>query len=286
MVTKHKVFNLKAYAKINLFLHVLKKRKNGFHNLESLICFLNLYDEIKIIKNNKFSIEITGPFKSLLNNKENIIKKTVFGLSNLIGIKPNFKIFLNKQIPVSAGLGGGSADSAAIIRGINRNKLKKQELYEFAKTIGSDVPVCLYNKHAFFKGYGEILSKAPKLPKFSTILINPMIELSTKKVFLEYEKNFLFKKKTIKKNLNNKNFYSWILKTSNDLSMPAKKIVIEIKEILSFLDKSKNCLLSRMTGSGPTVFGLFKNSVDARNINKIIKIKHPNWWSITTSLKS
>ena len=113
-----------------------------------------------------------------------------------------------------------------------------------------------------------------------------MIELSTEKVFLEYEKNFLFKKKTIKKNLNNKNFYSWILKTSNDLSMPAKKIVIEIKEILSFLDKSKNCLLSRMTGSGPTVFGLFKNSVDARNINKIIKIKHPNWWSITTSLKS
>ena len=191
MVTKHKVFNLKAYAKINLFLHVLKKRKNGFHNLESLICFLNLYDEIKIIKDNKFSIEITGPFKSLLNNKENIIKKTVFGLSNLIGIKPNFKIFLNKQIPVSAGLGGGSADSAAIIRGINRNKLKKQELYEFAKTIGSDVPVCLYNKHAFFKGYGEILSKAPKLPKFSIILINPMIELSTKKVFLEYEKNFL-----------------------------------------------------------------------------------------------
>ena len=110
MVTKHKVFNLKAYAKINIFLHVLKKRKNGFHNLESLICFLNLYDEIKIIKDNKFSIEITGPFKSLLNNKENIIKKTVFGLSNLIGIKPNFKIFLNKQIPVSAGLGGGSAD--------------------------------------------------------------------------------------------------------------------------------------------------------------------------------
>ena len=130
MVTKHKVFNLKAYAKINLFLHVLKK-KNGFHNLESLICFLNLYDEIKIIKDNKFSIEITGPFKSLLNNKENIIKKTVFGLSNLIGIKPNFKIFLNKQIPVSAGLGGGSADSAAIIRGINRNKLKKQELKNF-----------------------------------------------------------------------------------------------------------------------------------------------------------
>ena len=166
MFKKHKDFNLKAYAKINLFLHVLKKRKNGFHNLESLVCFIDLYDEIKIIKDNKFSIEITGPFQNLLINKENIIKKTVFGLSNLIKIKPNFKIFLNKKIPVSSGLGGGSADAAAIIRGINKNKLKKKELYKFAKKIGSDVPVCLYNKHSFFKGYGEILSKAPNYQIF------------------------------------------------------------------------------------------------------------------------
>ena len=130
MVTKYKVFDLKAYAKINLFLHVLKKEKE-FHKLESLVCFINLYDEIKIIKDNKFSIEIAGPFKNLLDKKENIIKKTVFDISNLIGVKPNFKIFLNKKIPVSAGLGGGSADAAAIIRGINRNKLKKKRVIQF-----------------------------------------------------------------------------------------------------------------------------------------------------------
>jgi len=86
--------------------------------------------------------------------------------------------------------------------------------------------------------------------------------------------------------LNNKNFYSWILKNNNDLLMPAKKIVPEIGEMLSFLDNLENCLLSRMTGSGPTVFGLFKNSVDARNANKIFKKKYPNWWSKVTSLKS
>lgn len=286
MFIKQKVYNLKAYAKINLFLHVLKKRRNGFHDLESLVCFINLFDEIKVIEDSKFSIEITGPFKSYLNNKENIIKKTVFGISGLIGIKPNFKIILNKNIPTSAGLGGGSADSAAIIRGIIKNKLKKKTIYKFAKIIGSDVPVCLYNKNAFFKGYGEILSKAPKLPNFSIILINPIIELSTKKVFLEYDKNFLFNKKSNTQRLNNKNFYSWILRNDNDLLMPAKKIVPEIGEMLSFLDNLENCLLSRMTGSGPTVFGLFKNSVDARNANKIFKKKYPNWWSKVTSLKS
>ena len=286
MFIKQKVYNLKAYAKINLFLHVLKKKRNSFHGLESLVCFVNLFDEIKVIEDSKFSIEITGPFKSYLNNKENIIKKTVFGLSSLIGIKPNFKIILNKNIPTSAGLGGGSADSAAIIRGIIKNKLKKKTIYKFAKIIGSDVPVCLYNKNAFFKGYGEILSKAPKLPNFSIILINPIIELSTKKVFLEYDKNFLFNKKNNTHRLNNKNFYSWILKNNNDLLMPAKKIVPEIGEMLFFLDNLENCLLSRMTGSGPTVFGLFKNSVDARNANKIFKKEYPNWWSKVTSLKS
>ena len=144
----------------------------------------------------------------------------------------------------------------------------------------------LYNKNAFFKGYGEILSKAPKLPNFSIILINPIIELSTKKVFLKYDKNFLFNKKNNTYRLNNKNFYSWILKNNNDLLMPAKKIVPEIGEMLSFLDNLENCLLSRMTGSGPTVFGLFKNSVDARNANKIFKKEYPNWWSKVTSLKS
>ena len=213
MVIKNQVFNLKAYAKINLFLHVLEKRKNGFHNLKSLVCFVNLYDEIKIIKDDKFSIEISGPFKKFLHKRENIIKKTVFGLSNLIGIKPNFKIFLNKKIPVSAGLGGGSADAAAIIRAINQNRIKKKELYNFAAKIGSDVPVCLYNKNVFFSGYGEILSKAPKLPNFSVVLINPMMELSTKKVFTEYDKKSFIYKKYNNEELNRTNFFSWILKT-------------------------------------------------------------------------
>ena len=290
MKKQNNVFNLKAYAKINLFLNVLKKN-NSLHHLESLVCFVNLYDEIKIIKDKKFSIEVKGPFKRFLNKKENIIKETVYNFSNLIGTKPHFKIFLNKKIPVSAGLGGGSSDAATVIRGIskfNKHTLKKNELYKFAQTIGSDVPVCLYNKCVFFSGYGEILSSCPKLPNFSLILINPLKELSTKKVFEEYDKLMpsLKEKKINSDKLNKRNFFSWILKTQNDLSEPAKRIIPEIKEIMNFLDNIDSCLLSRMSGSGPTVFGLFKNALNAKKIQRIIKKNYPNWWSAVSNLKT
>ena len=290
MKKQNNVFSVKAYAKINLFLNVLKKN-NNLHLLESLVCFVNLYDEIKIIKDKKFSIVIKGPFKSYLNEKENIIKETVFNFSDLIGVEPRYKIFLNKKIPVAAGLGGGSSDAAAVIRGIcklNRHNLTNNEIYKFAQTIGSDVPVCLYNKSIFFSGYGEILTPCPKLPNFSLILINPLKKLSTKKVFKEYDKLFpnIKGKKINLDNLNKKNFFSWILGTQNDLSEPAKKIIPEIKEIINILDSIDSCLFSRMSGSGPTVFGLFKNILNARKIQKTIKKNHPNWWSVVGDIKT
>ena len=123
MRNKPKSFNLKSYAKVNLFLHILKKGKK-FHNLESLAFFVNLYDEIKLIEDKKFSLTINGRFKALLKNKKNIIKKTIFEYSKLIKIKPNFKVILNKNIPLSAGLGGGSSNAAAVIKGINLIKKK------------------------------------------------------------------------------------------------------------------------------------------------------------------
>ena len=163
MRNKPKSFNLKSYAKVNLFLHILKKGKK-FHNLESLAFFVNLYDEIKLIEDKKFSLTINGRFKALLKNKKNIIKKTIFEYSKLIKIKPNFKVILNKNIPLSAGLGGGSSNAAAVIKGINlikKKNIQKEKVYKFAMSIGSDVPICLENKNVFFSGYGEKISKDP-----------------------------------------------------------------------------------------------------------------------------
>ena len=280
---RKKIFKCKAYAKINLFLNVLNKTKNNLHKLKSLVCFIDLYDEIVITESKDFSIKIKGPFKNFI--KKNIIEKTFVTFSNFINLKTNYKISLNKKIPVSAGLGGGSADAAVVLQGLNllnKKKIKQKDLFKIAMKIGFDVPACLYNKNVFFSGYGQILSKAPKIPQFSILLINPRKELSTKKVFS------LYKSKKSKKisNLKYKNFFSWILKQNNDLQKYSEKFVPEIKEMLIFLNSSKNCFFSKMTGSGPTVFGLFRKKVDAKKVYLLLKKKHPKWWSGVYSIKT
>ena len=193
-----KTFTCKAYAKINLFLNVFNKTKDNLHNLKSLVCFIDLYDEIVISKSNKFSLKVKGPFKNFIKKRENIIEKTFIIFSKFTGLKTNYKILLNKKIPVSAGLGGGSADAAAVLQGLNhlnKKKVKKKDLFKLAMKIGSDVPACLYNKNVFFSAYGQILSKAPKIPPVSVLLINPYKELSTKIVFDIYKKKKINKKK-------------------------------------------------------------------------------------------
>ena len=282
---KGKTFKCKAYAKINLFLNVFNKTKDNLHNLKSLVCFIDLYDEIIISESNKFLIKIKGPFKSFVKKRENIIEKTFIIFSKFSGLKTNYKILLNKKIPVAAGLGGGSADAAVILQGLNllnKKKIKKKDLFKLAMEIGSDVPACLYNKNVFFSGYGQILSKAPKIPPVSVLLINPCKELSTKKVFNIYKKDKLIKKS----NFIYKNFFLWILEQNNDLQKFAEKFVPEIKEMIKFLSSSKNCFFSKMTGSGPTVFGLFRKKIDAQKVNLLLKKKHPKWWSGVYSIKT
>ena len=282
---KGKTFKCKAYAKINLFLNVFNKTKDNLHNLKSLVCFIDLYDEIIISESNKFSIIVKGPFKNFVKKRENIIEKTFIIFSKFSGLKTNYKILLNKKIPVTAGLGGGSADAAAVLQGLNflnKKKIKKKDLFKLAMKIGSDVPVCLYNKNVFFSGYGQILSKPPKIPPFSVLLINPRKELSTKKVFDIYKKKKLIKKS----NFIYKNFFSWILEQNNDLQKYAEKFIPEIKKMIEFLNSSKNCLFSKMTGSGPTVFGLFRKEIDAKQANLLLKKKHPKWWSGVYSIKT
>ena len=280
---RKKIFKCKAYAKINLFLNVLNKTKNNLHKLKSLVCFIDLYDEIVITESKDFSIKIKGPFKNFI--KKNIIEKTFFTFSNFINLKTNYKISLNKKIPVSAGLGGGSADAAAVLRGLNllnKRKIKQKDLFKIAMKIGSDVPVCLHNKNVFFSGYGQILSKAPKIPQFSILLINPRKELSTKKVFSMYR----YRRSKKNSDFKYKNFFSWILKQDNDLQKYSEEFVPEIKEMLVFLSSSKNCFFSKMTGSGPTVFGLFRKKIDAKKVNLLLKKKNTKWWSGVYSIKT
>ena len=280
-----KSIKCKAFAKINLFLNVFDKTKDNLHNLNSLVCFISLYDEISISENKEFSLKVKGPFKNFITDK-NIIKKTVQSYSKFLNIKTKYKIILNKKIPVSAGLGGGSADAAAVLKGLNNlnnKKIKQKDLFNIAMKIGSDVPACLYNKNVFFSGYGQILSKAPKLPTFFALLINPGKELSTKNIFNMYKKK---NSKKINNNFEYDKFFFWVKKQNNDLQEYSQKILPEIKQMLNFLNRSQNCLVSIMSGIGPNVFGIFKKKIDAKKINILLKKKHPHWWSEVYAIKT
>ena len=273
-------------AKINLSLKIKKQLKNGYHLLSSHVVFLDLFDKIFIQKSSKDSLKVVGPFGNLLNfkNDNNIITKTINFCRNNELSNNKFNLTLEKNIPVSAGLGGGSANSASIIRYfLNTKKSDEVEkIIQFSKSLGADVPACIYSEPIFMEGVGEKISfiDVKKNLDIGIVLINPYIELSTKRVFNQWlpENKKIPEKKILKVDV-----LQDILKISdigNDLEKTAIKIVPEIELILSSFTNSNNCLKSGMSGSGPTCYGIFANKKNALEFkdNVLLSKKLKNFW--------
>ena len=171
-----------AYAKINVYLKVLGKRTDGYHNLDTLVVPINIYDELEFYDSDIDIIEANR------NIKDNIMFKAIHYLKEKYNIKKCVKIILNKNIPLSGGLGGGSADLSATLRGLNKLwnlGLTIEELAEISIKFGSDTLFCMYNKPAILKGRGEIIEFV-SFPKKDIYIFNPRIEVLTKDVFMEY----------------------------------------------------------------------------------------------------
>ncbi len=173
----------KAYAKINIYLKVLGKRADGYHDLDTLVVPINIYDELEFYDYGYDIIE------SSINIKDNIMFKAIHYLKEKYNINKCVKIILNKNIPLCGGLGGGSADLCATLRGLNKLwnlNLKIEELATIALKFGSDTLFCMYNKPAILRGRGDILEFA-SFPKKDVYIFNPRIEALTKDVFMEYK---------------------------------------------------------------------------------------------------
>ncbi len=251
-------------AKINLSLKIKKQLKNGYHLLFSHIIFLDLFDKIFIENSSKDTLKIIGPFENLLSSKnDNLIKKTLEFCRNNGLTNSNFNVTLEKNIPVSAGLGGGSANSASIIRYfLNSKKIfDVEKIIQASKSLGADVPSCLYSKPVFMEGIGEKISFVDinKNLDIGIVLINPYIELSTREVFSRWlpENKIISKKKILKVDVLQD--FLEISNIGNDLEDSAIKIVPEINLILNSFKKSDDCLKFGMSGSGPTCYGVFSN---------------------------
>ena len=267
-------------SKINLYLEVLSKSENGLHNLNSLMTFTDIGDHIEINVSKKFFFKVKGPFSDQLGDMEkNIIFLALKKLESLINKKLNVEIILTKNLPLGSGLGGGSSNAATVVKAlikIYKLNMDQRDLDSLLISIGSDVPFCFHGKTAILNGIGDNLLFVSKLKEYDLLLVNPLVEVSTKKIFEKVEK--FNDKPTIYNNLSSDDsILQTILKSSNDLENIAVNVYPEIGSILTIYKKT-NSIFTRMSGSGGTCFGLFNSKKDLLEAESIFHSKNKNWW--------
>jgi len=268
----------KSYAKINLFLKLTGKRPNGYHELESLFAFLDIYDLLEVLESDNFSFEIDGEFSEGLNAKQNIITKILDFFVTEFKISHNLKIHLTKNIPVGAGLGGGSSNGAYFMKALNEIfslSLSKQDLQKISLQFGSDIPFFFEDQASIVAGCGELIEPYPSFNEISALLINPKIHLSTPEVFAKFSANF--STKNTMEILQKKDVFNLLENFPNDLTKPAISILSDIENILKQL-KNQKAKIAKMSGSGATCFGIF-NDQNQLNLAKenLVKI-FPNYF--------
>lgn len=270
---------LKAKAKINLFFQITGKRADGYHLIESLVVFAeDIYDTIEITESDNNETSVTGGLfaNDLFDEKNNLIDKAL----NYFSGDKHYHCKLIKNIPIGAGLGGGSSDAAAVAKFL-QNRISN----EFLLKIGADLPVCYHAEPVFCSGIGEIVKPISSFPKLYMLLVNPNKALLTKDVFMNNKINYREQIKTIPKSFNDINtLLEFITPLKNDLTASAIQLMPEISDILTLLFQQKGCLLSRMSGSGPTCFALFENKELAVSAMNDISNQKPDYWVKYTSI--
>ncbi|MZR29193.1 4-(cytidine 5'-diphospho)-2-C-methyl-D-erythritol kinase [Sneathiella litorea] len=277
-----------ARAKINLFLHVTGKQPDGYHLLESLVVFPDGGDEITVSKSKDLSLEVIGPFSHAIGSTdENLILKAAQLLKSESGTDQGAHITLVKNLPVAAGIGGGSSDAAITLKTLNGLwgiDFSDDKLSQLGLTLGADVPACLYGKPAIMSGIGEQLAKIDHFPEFDILLVNSGLMVSTRDVFSRLEisrqpsSDFCFEDMT------RNELFSALATMRNDLEEPACQIAPVVKSTLSAIRGQKECRLARMSGSGATCFGLFETERAAQMAKNAIQSHHPDWWVQTMAV--
>lgn len=262
-----------AAAKINLTLHVVGQRADGYHLLDSLVMFADVGDVIRVDAAATTSLTITGPMASQLPvNTDNLVLRA----AHLLG--QTGEIILEKNLPVASGMGGGSADAAATLRALSSFR-KTPVPKSVAAALGADVPVCLGQVAARMTDIGTTVLPLPDLPELYAILVNPRVGVSTPEVFqhLDKKQNNPMPAR-IPTQISVDEFIKWLSEQRNDLQSPAIASQPVIADVLAALDDLPNVLLHRMTGSGASCFALFKSYDLAVENADALRQTHPDWW--------
>ena len=267
---------IKSHAKINLHLEIIGKRDDGFHELAMIMQNIDLADYLELENNDNGEIELTSDCEELSLGRDNLIVKTGYLLKQMFNKKElGAKIFLKKNIPIGAGLAGGSSNAAATLLGLNKLwnlNLDKKVIDSLSASLGSDVPFFIDGGSQFCFGRGEILEKYNFTSEYGVILLkNPKISISTSHTYKKFSQKYSDKydmdsnrinniRNNIKSNgFNHLNISNEKILIRNDLQLIVENENDSVKKALNLLSNLRNCLTYSMSGSGPTCFAIFKD---------------------------
>ncbi len=269
---------LKAYGKINLGLDVIRKRPDGYHDLDMVMQMVDVYDDVTLTRLEGTEIVVRTDTAVLSNGKDNLAYMAAKMLMDEFGIVQGLEITIRKRIPIAGGMAGGSSDCAATLTGVNQMfnlELSTEELMERGVRLGADVPYCILGGTAIARGIGEILTPLPTPPKCHVIIAKPPVSVSTAFVYGNIKPDEIEKRPDIEamvSAIKAQDLYKLAKSLYNvmeDITVPQYPVIQEIKTIML----ENGALNSIMSGSGPTVFGLYDDIEKAEQTVKLLKAK-------------
>jgi 4-diphosphocytidyl-2-C-methyl-D-erythritol kinase len=285
-------FTEPAPAKVNLTLRVVGRRPDGYHDLESLVCFARTGDRLTLRPGDALSLKVIGPRAEVAGPPEqNLVLKAARALAARIPDVALGHFTLLKRLPAGAGLGGGSSDAGAVLRLLVRANglaLDDPRIAEAARATGADVPVCVDPNSRWMRGLGEILSDPVRLPALPAVLVFPGAPLATKDVFAAFHAHTVPAKSSPsltvdwERAVSSPVLLAWLKDTGNDLERPATAQLPLVADVLTALRAQPGCRLARMSGSGSACFGIFASGRSARAAARALA--RPQWWVEPTYL--
>ena len=277
-----------APAKINLYLHVTGRRPDGYHLLDSMVVFAAVGDSVVAEPADDITLAVDGEFSdSLETEPNNLVLRAAERLRTAASVDKGARLRLTKNLPVAAGLGGGSSDAAAALHALAALWRVPEECIaepDLAVGLGADVPVCLAGRPARMSGIGEVLHPLPPLPAFHLALVNPGLPLSTAAVFdrlaseARYRPSEVAPSPVVERFDDAVGLATALATCGNDLEEPARAMLPEIGTVLDAIADSPGCLLARMSGSGPTCFGMFASAESAEACATSVGGDSDRWW--------
>jgi 4-diphosphocytidyl-2-C-methyl-D-erythritol kinase len=283
----------RAPAKINLTLHVLGRRADGYHDLESLVAFAGIGDSLTFAPGEELALTVAGPFAAGLQaDSDNLVLRAARELAKRVTLQLG-SFHLVKRLPLASGIGGGSSDAAAALRLLAQHNgiaLTDERVVEAARATGADVPVCLEARARVMSGLGERLGEPLTPTPLFAVLVNPGFSVETRAVFSRLglqpgESTGSPSHPPVPRAVDRPTLLNILRKARNDLEDAACSIAPVIVDVIAILRAAKGSRLARMSGSGATCFALFEDCRQAARAARAIRREHSGWWIKPTVLR-